>query len=65
MIPAILMYAYYGKVVGDVAVLAAGVAPPRDVAYYALMAVGLAATVVATTLIARAARRAVEQQRGR
>jgi uncharacterized membrane protein YdjX (TVP38/TMEM64 family) len=63
MIPAIIMYAYYGKVVGDVAVLAAGVAPPKGFAYYALMAVGLAATVLATTLIARAARRAVEQQR--
>ena len=65
MIPAILMYTYYGKVVGDVAVLAAGVAPPRDFAYYALMVVGLVATVVATTLIARAARRAIERQRDR
>ena len=65
MIPAIVMYAYYGRVVGDVAILAAGIAPPRDFAYYALMAVGLVATVVATTLIARAARRAVEQQRNR
>ena len=64
MIPAIVMYAYYGKVVGDVAVLAAGVAPPRDFAYYALMVVGLVATVVATTLIARAARQAIERQRG-
>ena len=65
MIPAILMYAYYGKVVGDVAVLAAGVAPPRDLAYYALMVVGLGATVIATSLIARAARRAIERQGGR
>jgi len=63
MIPAIVMYAYYGKVVGDVAVLAAGVAPPRGAAYYALLVVGLVATALATTLIARAARRAVEQQR--
>ena len=63
MIPAIVMYAYYGKVVGDVAVLAAGVSPPKDFAYYALMAVGLVATVVATTLIARAARQAIERQR--
>ena len=29
MLPAIVMYVYYGKVVGDVATLAAGVAPPR------------------------------------
>jgi uncharacterized membrane protein YdjX (TVP38/TMEM64 family) len=65
MIPAIVMYAYYGKVVGDVAILATGVAPPRDFAYYALMAVGLIATVIATTLIARAARQAIERQRDR
>ena len=65
MIPAIVMYAYYGKVVGDVAILAAGVAPPRGIAYYTLLAVGLVATVVATTLIARAARQAIERQRGR
>ena len=63
MIPAIVMYAYYGKVVGDVAMLAAGVAAPRGVAYYTLMVVGLIATVAATTLIARAARRAIERQR--
>jgi uncharacterized membrane protein YdjX (TVP38/TMEM64 family) len=29
MFPAIVMYTYYGKVVGDVAAIAAGVAPPR------------------------------------
>ena len=64
MVPAIVMYAYYGKVVGDVAIIAAGVAPPKDFAYYALMGVGLVATVLATTLIARAARQAIERQRG-
>lgn len=61
MLPAIVMYAYYGRVVGDVAALAAGVAPPRTPAYYALLAVGLAATVVATTTITREARRAINQ----
>jgi uncharacterized membrane protein YdjX (TVP38/TMEM64 family) len=63
MLPAIVMYTYYGKVVGDVAALAAGVAPPRGPEYYALLAVGLVTTIVATTLITRAARRAIEQQR--
>jgi uncharacterized membrane protein YdjX (TVP38/TMEM64 family) len=63
MIPAIVMYTYYGKVVGDVAKLAAGVAPPRGREYYILLAVGLAATVVATMAITRAARRAMEEQR--
>ncbi len=62
MIPAIVMYTYYGKVVGDVAKLAAGVAPPRGREYYILLAVGLVSTVVATTLITREARRAIEQE---
>jgi uncharacterized membrane protein YdjX (TVP38/TMEM64 family) len=61
MIPAIVMYVYYGKVAGDVALLAAGVAPPRGPEYYALLAVGLIATVAATTLITRSARRAVDE----
>jgi uncharacterized membrane protein YdjX (TVP38/TMEM64 family) len=63
MLPAIVMYAYYGKVVGDVAALAAGVAPPRGPEYYVLLATGLVATLLATTMIARAARRAVDEQR--
>jgi len=63
MIPTIVMYAYYGKVVGDVARLAAGVAPPRGREYYFVLALGLLATVVATMAIARAARRAIEEQR--
>jgi uncharacterized membrane protein YdjX (TVP38/TMEM64 family) len=63
MLPAILMYVYYGKVVGDVAKLAAGLATPRGPEYYALLVVGLIATVLATTMITRAARRAIEQQR--
>jgi uncharacterized membrane protein YdjX (TVP38/TMEM64 family) len=57
MLPGTLLYTYYGKVIGDVAALAAGTAPPRGWGYYTLLAVGLAATVVATVLIARAAKR--------
>ena len=56
MLPAIVMYVYYGKVAGDVAKLAAGVAPPRGPAYYVLLVVGLIATIVATTAVTRAAR---------
>jgi uncharacterized membrane protein YdjX (TVP38/TMEM64 family) len=62
MIPAILMYTYYGKVVGDVAALAAGVAPPRGPEYYAMVIVGLIAVIVSTTMIAKAAKRAIERQ---
>jgi uncharacterized membrane protein YdjX (TVP38/TMEM64 family) len=61
MLPAIVMYVYYGKVVGDVAALAAGVAPPRGAEYYLLLGVGLVATVVAATAVTRAARRAMTE----
>ena len=44
MIPGTVLYVYYGKVVGDVAALAGGVAVDRDAAYYAVMGLGLAAT---------------------
>jgi uncharacterized membrane protein YdjX (TVP38/TMEM64 family) len=61
MIPAIVMYVYYGKVVGDVAIVAAGVLPPRGPEYYILLIVGLVVTIAATTLITRAARKAIEE----
>jgi len=57
MLPATTMYVYYGKVVGDVTRVAAGVTPPRGAAYWSLLALGLVATVVATTVVTRAARR--------
>lgn len=62
MWPTIIMYVYYGKVAGDVAALATGVAPQRGPEYYALLVVGLVATVVATTMVARAAKRAMVAQ---
>lgn len=65
MIPVIIMTAYYGKVVGDVAALAAGVSPPRGPEYYALLTTGLIVTIVSTILITRASRRAIERQRYR
>lgn len=59
MWPTIVVYVYYGKVVGDVAALAAGVAPPRGTEYYVLLVVGLVATIVASTMITRAAKKAM------
>ena len=63
MIPVIIMSTYYGKVVGDVAALAAGVSPPRGPEYYGLLVVGLVVTIVSTILITRASRCAIEGQR--
>jgi uncharacterized membrane protein YdjX (TVP38/TMEM64 family) len=62
MWPTIIMYVYYGKVAGDVAALATGVAPQRGPEYYAMLVVGLVATVVATTMVARAAKKAMVAQ---
>ena len=64
MFPAIVMYAYYGKVAGDVTRIAAGVSPPRGTEYYAMMVVGLMATFAATHLIGRAAKKAMAQEGG-
>jgi uncharacterized membrane protein YdjX (TVP38/TMEM64 family) len=61
MIPAIVMYAYYGKVVGDVTRIAAGVSPPRGGEYYVMLIVGLIATFAATSLITRAAKKAMAE----
>jgi uncharacterized membrane protein YdjX (TVP38/TMEM64 family) len=59
MWPTIVMYVYYGKVAGDIAALAAGVAPKRGAEYYVLLVVGLVATIVATTMVTRAAKKAM------
>ena len=63
MLPVIILTTYYGKVVGDVAALAAGVSPSRGPEYYALLILGLIASIVSTMLLTRAARRAIERQR--
>jgi uncharacterized membrane protein YdjX (TVP38/TMEM64 family) len=62
MLPGAVLYTYYGKVVGDVAALAAGTAPPRGPGYYVLVALGLVATVIVTIVITRTAKRAIAQQ---
>jgi uncharacterized membrane protein YdjX (TVP38/TMEM64 family) len=62
MIPAILMYTYYGKVVGDVAALAAGVSPPRGPAYYAMAVTSIVAILVTTAIVTRAAQRALHRR---
>ena len=57
MLPGTFLYVYYGKIVGDVARLA-GPNPVRGTpAYYAMLGVGLAATVTVVAVVTRAARR--------
>jgi uncharacterized membrane protein YdjX (TVP38/TMEM64 family) len=64
MLPAITLYVYYGKIAGDVAALAAGAGVRRDGWQYAVTIAGLGATVLATTLIARTAKRALARAAG-
>ena len=61
MLPGTLLYVYYGKLAGDVARAAGGLTPERGAGYYALLALGLLATVAVTAYVTRIARRALEE----
>lgn len=61
MLPGTVLYVYQGMLVGEVAALGAGTATPRGPGYYALLAVGLAATVAVTVFVTRLARRALRE----
>jgi uncharacterized membrane protein YdjX (TVP38/TMEM64 family) len=64
MLPGTLLYVYYGKLAGDVAALAGGAAPEKGPGYYAVLLLGLLATIVVTTLVTRTARRALKEATG-
>src|SRR6185503_6399832 len=55
MLPGTLLYVYYGKVLGDVAQVAAGAElgnqAPRDAAYWTVLGLGLLATVAVTFVV--------------
>lgn len=61
MLPGTILYVYYGKLAGDVAALAGGMPAACGPGYYAVLGLGLVATVVVTTLVARTARRALQE----
>ena len=64
MLPATVLYVYSGKVAGDVAAAAGGAGPARGAGYYAVIALGLLATVAVTVLVTRIARRALREAVG-
>jgi uncharacterized membrane protein YdjX (TVP38/TMEM64 family) len=64
MLPGTILYVYYGKVAGDVAALAGGAAPDKGPADYAVLVLGLVATILVTALVTRIARRALKQATG-
>lgn len=59
MLPGTLLYVYYGRLAGEVAVLAAGAEVERGPGYYSLLVLGLVATIAVTALVTRVARRAL------
>lgn len=59
MLPGTILYVYYGRVIGDVANVVSRARVPRGPGYWLLLVTGLIATIVATALITRAARRAL------
>lgn len=61
MLPGTLLYTYYGKLAGDVMRLASGMPMPPGPGYYVVLALGFVATIVATTLVTRTARRALQE----
>jgi uncharacterized membrane protein YdjX (TVP38/TMEM64 family) len=58
-IPGAIVYAYCGKVTGEALTLAGQAEVPKDASYYAVLLAGLAATIAATAVVARTARRAL------
>jgi uncharacterized membrane protein YdjX (TVP38/TMEM64 family) len=60
MLPGTILYVYYGKLVGDVASLASGAVVSRGAAYWGVLLLGLTATVLATALVTRRARAALQ-----
>ena len=61
MLPGSFLYTYSGFVVGDIVRLAGNAGPERN---YAVVALGLAATIAVTTIITRTARRAIKEATG-
>ena len=64
MLPGSLLYTYSGFVAGDVVRLAGGAGAARGPEYYAVVALGLAATIAVTTIVTRTARRAIRDATG-
>jgi len=63
MLPVTALYVYYGAAAGAL-VTARRAEHPRGAAYWVLMAVGLAATLAVTMIVARLARQALARETG-
>jgi len=63
MLPGTLLYVYLGKAAGDLTAALSGEVE-RGSEYYAFLGLGLAATVIVTTVVTRIARRALAEETG-
>ncbi|MGE3510741.1 MAG: TVP38/TMEM64 family protein [Vicinamibacterales bacterium] len=63
MLPGTIMYVLLGSAASSLAALLSGAAP-RSSAQFALLAIGVVAAAVVTVLVARSARRAIDQLAG-
>jgi uncharacterized membrane protein YdjX (TVP38/TMEM64 family) len=61
MLPGAFLYVYYGKLIGDVAALAAGTPVPHDAVYWTATLLGLGATIAVSIVLARVATRALKE----
>jgi uncharacterized membrane protein YdjX (TVP38/TMEM64 family) len=59
-VPGAFVYAYAGKVTGEALALAGKAEVPKNSSYYAVLLAGLVATIAATTVVTRTARRALQ-----
>jgi len=64
MLPGTFLYVYYGKVAGDVAALAGGAELEKGWESWALLIVGLGATLIVTTVVTRIARKSLAEATG-
>lgn len=64
ILPGTIVYVYYGTLLRSVAELSAGAPSERGWPYYALLGLGLGATVAVTAVITRLARRALDEATG-
>src|SRR5437660_81710 len=64
MLPGTVLYVYSGKLLGDVTALAGGASVEKGAGYYAVVVLGLLATVAVTVVVTRTARRALGEATG-
>jgi uncharacterized membrane protein YdjX (TVP38/TMEM64 family) len=62
MLPGTFLYVYYGKLLGTVAAVAGGAEVERGVGYWAVLGLGVLATVAVTALITAKARQALQSE---